>query len=319
MEHATDFIPPISPDLTAIKDGLHAQLRALQELLTQRNHFIFAQTTHTYDEVLYRFLRTLQEYIDSTLPDLFQLIRNIDDLMGIYDKNLRLFDALIASTIRRIEWCTEQVKNLLSQHDKTISALSSTALEIAELTEDYKDKADGFSLGARQAGIASAGLSITGIAVGAILAPIVAPFAALGTVVCVSVGGGGISYVVSIVDCQLSGIYAKAATDLNRIQKCSDVFQAPIVEIYSKLSLNDRHLKTLVNHSLDVGIVNNPGRQESYVAAQDEAKKIKKACSEINDLALSIAVLKGKLSYRLRHIPARAKLLVNEKKLSLSS
>ncbi|KAG0273076.1 hypothetical protein BGZ97_010808, partial [Linnemannia gamsii] len=159
------------------------------------------------------------------------------------------FDATIAPTIQKIDWCIGQVKNVLSQHDETISALSTTALEINELTKDYRDKANNFSNGAKRAGIASAGLSITGVAVGAILAPVVAPFATLGTVVCVSMGGGGISYVVSAVDSHLSGIYANAATNLIGIQRYSNVFQAPIVEISDKLDYSSRCLTTLSTHS----------------------------------------------------------------------
>lgn len=73
-----------------------------EELLTQRNYFHFqTHRSHVQRKCYTGFLRTLQEYIDKKLPDLFQLIRNIENLMGIYDKDLLVFDTLIASTISK--------------------------------------------------------------------------------------------------------------------------------------------------------------------------------------------------------------------------
>lgn len=127
--------------------------------------------------------------------------RNIADLTCIYGEAFPSFADNEASIIRRVEWCIGQLENVIEQHSKSIMALSIAALEITELTKDYKDKADSFSNGATHAGIASANLSIAGITVGTLLAPIATPLATLGAFVFLT-AGGRISQVISMVDRQ---------------------------------------------------------------------------------------------------------------------
>ncbi|KAG0307346.1 hypothetical protein BGZ97_000428 [Linnemannia gamsii] len=308
MGQELDLIPPISTDLTAIKDGLQIQLQGLEELLVQRNLFIFKQTTQKYNKLLGKFLLNLQQYVDSTLVDLFRFIEDLSLLMMIYDKGLEEFTARAASTSQRIESSLIQLQAMIDQHSNTLSALSKTAIEMSDLTQEYALEAKDHSKGALHAKLASTGLAITGFAASACLA-VLAPVAAISTLFVVAGGGGGISGAISLFDSHKSDIYVDATTKLNQLQKCNNDFKTPIGNICAKLGDSKVSLRHLKEESKLAGEDNNDWRAESYATAKQEAENIKKQCNEIQTIAVAILDLKGKITYRVGQIPTDSTLL----------
>ncbi|KAK5823636.1 hypothetical protein F5H01DRAFT_334899 [Linnemannia elongata] len=304
MEYAPDLIPHISPELAAIKDVLHDQLQGLEELLAQRNFFIFQQTTRQYDRVVRNFLRILQQYINVTLTDLFRFIDNVSDLTRIYNQDLETFVYHSTSTLRKVQSCIEEVKAVVGQHAQTIHDLSETASEITDLIQQYEDDANSHSNGAVTARLVSAGLAVTGVAAGAGFAAVVTPFVGIGALFLVSAGGGGISRLISEYDSRKSKIYTEATTKLIRVQGCNNEFQAPIFAIYTKLENNQRLLRNLKQDTSDAATINSPEsiRQKSYESAKEEARNIMEVCDQIRGYALAITILKGKLTHRVRQI-----------------
>ncbi|KAG9068962.1 hypothetical protein KI688_009852 [Linnemannia hyalina] len=241
MEQPSDIIPHLSTDLRAIHDGLQTQLQGLSEVLAHRNLFIYNQTTQHYTTLVDKFMHVLQQYLDNTLLDLFRVIDNISSLMRIYDRDLDIFIHHKASTISGVESCIQKVEALIDQHSNTISELSITSFEIAELIKEYEAEADNHSNGSVTAKIVSASLAVTGAVASAGLAVMAPPFA-IGTFVLLAGGGGGISGLISLHDQHKSDIYTTAAANLNIVQRCSEGLQAPISAIYKKLGSSKQSL-----------------------------------------------------------------------------
>ncbi|KAG0300101.1 hypothetical protein BGZ98_009492 [Dissophora globulifera] len=285
MEYAPDLIPDLMPELTAIHEGLRAQLEGLGELLAERNMFIYQKTVQQYGPLVSGFLDILRQYLNNTLVDLFQVVDNISILMRSYEQPLGSFAHHSAFIIQSIESRIGEVQALVSQHSQTIEDLSDIATEVATLVEEYEGKAYSHSSSSLRANLISLGLNLAVIPASAVaggLATTVAPFSVVVGTICVVAGGGGlVSSLFSFYDRQKSKIYADATIKLNTIQKCGEGFQAPIARICVKLGeskLSLQHLQTLTSNATTGYNTADSNTthiyQEPYEAAQKEALKI---------------------------------------------
>ncbi|KAG0315506.1 hypothetical protein BGZ99_007425 [Dissophora globulifera] len=254
--------------------------------------FIYQKTVQQYGPLVSGFLDILQQYLNNTLVDLFQVVDNISILMRSYEQPLGSFAHHSAFIIQSIESRIGEVQALVSQHSQTIEDLSDIATEVATLVEEYEGKAYSHSSSSVRAILISLGLNLAAIPASAAaggLATAVAPFSVVAGTICVVAGGGGlVSSLFSFYDRQKSKIYAEASIKLTIIQKCGEGFQAPIARICVKLKeskLYLQHLQTLTSNATtgyntaDSNTTHTHIYQEAYEAAQLEAVKINEMCT----------------------------------------
>ncbi|KAF8927294.1 hypothetical protein BGZ52_004637 [Haplosporangium bisporale] len=301
---ASEFISPLSGDLVKIQGLIQSQLIALNGLLADRNSFIFKQTTKDYSSLTKRFLVTLEQYLSSTLVDLFLLVDRIAPLMENYDYDLETFAEDCATTPQDVEQFVQDVKKMVEVHATTVSELSVTSMELSELSGKYTTNSQRAASSSDTAGAVSIGLTVGGVAVGVGAAFFFAPFVAVGTVLVISAGGGGISGLFHYYDKNKSEVYTDAATKLDIAKECSDSFKSPISAIHHKMAATGRGLETIqrkTTHAIDLEKTAK-FRLASYKMAQDEAKKIKEACISIRECSLSITEMKSQVAHKAKQI-----------------
>lgn len=121
--------------LSNIRDKLQDQFQGLKELLAERNHFSFQQAASEHHELVSESLRVLQEYLESTLKDLFRIIDHISVLVGDYGQDLETFLEDLDSTLQDVQRCIEEALLLVKQHGQTIQDPSVTSLNINYLIQ----------------------------------------------------------------------------------------------------------------------------------------------------------------------------------------
>ncbi|KAF9114623.1 hypothetical protein BGX27_010288 [Mortierella sp. AM989] len=297
----TDFIPELSPELNDIKDGLLFQLQGLAKFLAERNTFIFSRDgAREYGALVKDFLIILQTYIDTTLVDLLRMVGDLSSLMGEYNKPFDRFIHYSGLVSRRMESSIKEVQRITDDHRTTIENLGSTALRISDLIEQYKTTADNLSYDSAKAMIISIGVGVSGLAAKSALVVAFPPAAAFSAVALISSGSG----FVALYDKFKSEIYNNASKQLGVVDGCNKDFQSPISNIYAKLHKTQQHLTNLKYENIKVAMADDPEdmRKESYIDAQEEAKKIKSVCEEIRECATKISILKGKVVERLKQV-----------------
>ncbi|KAI9232943.1 MAG: hypothetical protein BYD32DRAFT_490847 [Podila humilis] len=282
---ASEFISPLSGDLVKIQGLIQSQLIALNGLLADRNSFIFKQTTKDYS---------------SLTKDSLLLLSSTSN----YDYDLETFAEDCATTPQDVEQFVQDVKKMVEVHATTVSELSVTSMELSELSGKYTTNSQRAASSSDTAGAVSIGLTVGGVAVGVGAAFFFAPFVAVGTVLVISAGGGGISGLFHYYDKNKSEVYTDAATKLDIAKECSDSFKSPISAIHHKMAATGRGLETIqrkTTHAIDLEKTAK-FRLASYKMAQDEAKKIKEACISIRECSLSITEMKSQVAHKAKQI-----------------
>ncbi|KAG0299096.1 hypothetical protein BGZ98_010342 [Dissophora globulifera] len=301
---ASEFISPLSRDLVKIQELIQSQLKALNGLLADRNSFIFKQITKEYGSLTKRFFVTLEQYLGSTLVELFLWVDRIAPLMENYDYDLEIFEEDCATISQDVERLVQDLKKMLEVHATTVSELSLISMEISELNEKYTINSQRATSSSNTAGNVSIGLAVGGVAAGAGAALLFAPFVAVGAVLVISVGGGGIGGLYHYYDKNKSEAYADAATKLDKAKECSDNFKSSVSVIHDKMSTTRRGLETVQRKT---ALAIDPERTArfrlaSYKMAQREAKKIKEACISIQECSLSITERRSQVAHSAKQI-----------------
>ncbi|KAF8927293.1 hypothetical protein BGZ52_004636, partial [Haplosporangium bisporale] len=136
------LIPHISSYLSKAQNELDIQLQELEGIVTEQNHIIFQQAAREKCQLITKFLRVLEEYLDSTLEDFFRFIDHISVLMEDYDQTLEMFLEGSDTTLQNVQRCIHVVGSLVERHGKTIQDLSVTSLMTNDLIRHYHSKVD---------------------------------------------------------------------------------------------------------------------------------------------------------------------------------
>jgi len=104
------LIANLSPELKLVGDCLSNQLDDLKVLLAQRELFIQNEVKEEYRTVIENFLGVIGKYVGGTLMELLKIIRDLSNLVEIYDRELPIFILRAASTQEGIDVCIDEIR-----------------------------------------------------------------------------------------------------------------------------------------------------------------------------------------------------------------
>ncbi|KAF9972280.1 hypothetical protein BGZ73_004645 [Actinomortierella ambigua] len=308
MEHTSaspnlEFFPELSYELRPLKDSIEVQLEELENFLADYEWFLLLKTETSARKLTSQFLDIVHQYLNETLPDLFESIECIRRLARTYNRSFDKFASSIPRTIREVEACIGYVMALLNKHSETIHHLSDLAQEINRQIGVFKNKAYSHIEGSNAAKTTSISLIIGGVAtIGVRALSAVQPIVALGAGFIAS--SGGIATILANYHQNQAKTYTDAIQQLHKIEMCRSEFETPVRAIHDKLDFCRRRLADLQNDTSTVGDMNEflDVRRESYEMAKQEAQTIMNVCDEIQQNTSRIRALTSLLSSRAKQL-----------------
>ncbi|KAF9972279.1 hypothetical protein BGZ73_004644 [Actinomortierella ambigua] len=319
MEHTSSslnlhFFPQLSDELRPLKDSIEIQLRELEHFLADYEWFLLLKTQKSARTLTGRFLEIVCQYLNETLPDLFESIERIHNLAETYNHGFDVFLTLIPRTILEVEACIGYVKALLDKHLGTICQLSDLAQEINRQISVFKEKASSHIEGLNAVKTTSIGMIVGGLATSAsasvralsaiqlvCVQPAVA-LAALGASLIVS--GGSIATIATKYHETEVKTYTDAIQQLRKIEICRSEFESPIQAISDKLSFCRLRLERLQKKTNTVVDTNESLalRRSSYNLAREEAQATMSLCDEMQQHTSRITALTSLLNFRAKQL-----------------
>ncbi|KAG0050352.1 hypothetical protein BGZ83_004854 [Gryganskiella cystojenkinii] len=299
------LIPHLVPTLSKLKSQLQTQLQRLEGTLAEQNHFIFQRTVGDRRDSVVSFLHVLQQYLDSTLKDLFCLIDHISEFLEDYRRDEEAFFDDLDSTRQGLNLCIDDVRSLVARHGQTIRDLSNTSSKINELLQEYWIDTNSPSEGYAKGCLFSPSMALAGA------------YSFVGHAIKSAVRASPETNVATDLRGTNQGAdYSKNGPRMTNdtfdanpgvIQVADHDFQKLINFILKKMERTERFLAELQSTSSTPDSLEGPKtiRPGSYEAAQLEAKTILNICAQIQQYRLVVAGLKGQLSYRTKQVEER--------------
>ncbi|KAG0263388.1 hypothetical protein DFQ27_001781 [Actinomortierella ambigua] len=295
--------PHLSKELQSIQDDLQAQLKGLEVFLADRDRILYLHTAEQSRELKTRFVGIIQQYLSTTLPDLFRFMDQVDQLTKLYDGPYETFIWNTSSTIRKVELCMKFCKSHEDQHRSVNQKLSGWCHEIADRIQMYRAAGGQRSKGSKVAKFATLTLVVGGLTGGAVVAIVVSPLVAIGTFA--ACGTGGVfSAALAMFGDQESEICQKACFKLSTMIVCHRELQSSINIVADKLDNCRCWLQSLRDCTEKIADVHRAegSRREAYRTAQQEIRNIKTACEGIHRGALRLSIMSSQVRAEIRQL-----------------